>query len=270
MEPVPRNSPKPRESRFAAVAMLLLFGIPWTALTLTADFQSCRHAIEDTFWPQQQAEAPPDAPPPRSFMVIAMAMLPFNVVMVGLWLGIRYQVAPPAAGGARVFDDGRFVRLRLSGWTPLWAALVAASAAAFVLIFVVVFAFGPNRPLWALLTAWALIAAAGAAMYRRISRGFRKDDPDLLIDTFANTLTLPQAKRRPANVVIPFARIVSIDVEYGQERLSNGDTRDTSVPTITFLDADDTQRRESLVDYWGSLSSEQLVKWLRNRCLLAR
>ena len=54
---------------------------------------------------------------------------------------VLYRLFPVPAGGAKVSDDGRYVRVRLSLWKPLHSGLAVAGGLAFVGLFVMAFGF---------------------------------------------------------------------------------------------------------------------------------
>jgi len=78
----------------------------------------------------------------------AMFMLPFNLVMFGIWIAagesVYQRVARPPAGGAKIWDDGFRVRLRLSQIRPLYFGAAAAGGLAFTGVFIVGFGVGVN------------------------------------------------------------------------------------------------------------------------------
>jgi hypothetical protein len=194
--------------------------------------------------------------------------LPFNLVMLGLWLAIRYRVVPAAAGGARIREDGRYIRVRLSPWLPLWAAAIAVSAMAFVFSFVFGFGIGTNPSVWVALAAWGILFAGGAAAHSYVKRRLLESDPDLVIDTFGQSLTLPRSTERQNDVIVPWAKIVSIDLEQERKPGAKGNTGPAFIATLAFVDSDGSERREKLVDGKGESASRRFVQWLRERLLV--
>ena len=202
-------------------------------------------------------------------LFVMMFMLPFNLIMLGLWLailgGVRYRLSRPVAGGAKVIDDGRHLRVRLSPQKPFLIGVAASGGVAFILVFVVGFAFGFNAPMVVMVAAWGLILGGGGIAWLQVHRRLARGDSDLLIDEFRSSLTLPRTFGRQGDVVVPSGRIVAIEVAHEEKPDSDGDTHYRYVPVVVFTDDDGPQRREKLIEWRDESSAEQLVEWLRER-----
>jgi hypothetical protein len=197
-----------------------------------------------------------------------MFMLPFNLVMLAMsgaiLVGGRDLLHPPQAGGAKIINEGPYVRVRLSSWRPIHSAAVAAGGLAFFLIFIVGLGFGFNA-LIPMFVAWALILGGAGFAHNRTHRELARGDSDLLIDELQQTVTLPRNFGRKDDVVVPAKNIVAIEVEEVRKRDSDGDIRYDYFPTITFTDNSGSQRREKLTEWKDETSAEALAEWLRQR-----
>jgi hypothetical protein len=202
-------------------------------------------------------------------LFVMMFTLPFNLIMLGLWIailgGVRYRLSRPVAGGAKVIDDGRHLRVRLSPLKPLLIGAAASGGVAFILVFVTGFGFGFNAPMVVMLAAWGLILGGGGIVYLQVNRKLARGDSDLLIDDFRSCVTLPRTFGRQQEVVVPSGKIVSIEVEHVEKRDSDGDTHYSYIPAVVFTDDDGSQRREKLIEWKDEESAEGLVEWLRER-----
>ncbi|MCR4413558.1 MAG: DUF3592 domain-containing protein, partial [Thermoguttaceae bacterium] len=200
-------------------------------------------------------------------LYLAMFVLPFNVVMLGFWFAIgqavRHRLFPPVAGGAKVLDDGRYVRVRLSLWSPLFSGVAVAGGLAFAGAFVIGFAFGGGPPLLIMLVAWAVILGGGASASLFCRRRLIGGHSDLVIDCFGRAIVLPRTLARQVDLVIPVEKIMAIELESVEKRRAKGCTSRTYVPTVVFTDNDGLQRREGIVEWPFEARAEGLVAWLR-------
>lgn len=193
-----------------------------------------------------------------------MFMLPFNLVMLWLWLGIRDSVRHgqfrPVAGGAKVIDEKGSVRVRLSPLRPTYVGAAVSGGLAFMLVFVVGFSLGHNASVAPMIVAWGIILGgggmAGLYAYRKLARG----ESDLLIDDLRGLVVLPRTFGRQESVVVSSEKIVLFKVEQNEESDSEG-----YIPTVVFTDDDGSQRQEKLIDWNDEQSADELVEWLNER-----
>jgi len=202
-------------------------------------------------------------------LFLAMFMLPFNLVMLGFWIAlggeVRQRFFSPSAGGARVSDDGRCVRVRLSLWNPFFSGAIAAGGLAFAGTFVIGFGFGADPSLPVMLVAWGVILGGGAAVclygyWRRAEGG-----SDLILDEFRQCMTLPPTLGREEEVIVPFEKVVAIEVETAEKRGSRGNVSHSYLPTVVFTDDKGSRRREPIVDWPFEARAQGLASWLRER-----
>ena len=144
-------------------------------------------------------------------LLVAMFMVPFNLVMLGIWIGVRgsfhTRAAEPFAGGAKVLDDGICVRVRLTSLPPLTAAAIAVGAVSFLGVFIVAFGFGADPTMPVMLMAWAVILAAGLCRLpvsaEEIAAGrLRSGDRQRLPDCHSSLHSWSPGRRRGADVPV--------------------------------------------------------------------
>ena len=202
-------------------------------------------------------------------LLAAMFMVPFNVVMLVIWRGaggsLGARAAKPAAGGAKVWDDGVCVRVRLALMQPLTAAAIAGGAASFLGVFVLGFGFGADPMMPLMLGAWAVILAVGACAYLYRQRKLAQGDCDLVIDNFSQTVALPRTLGRQAKVVVPMRKFISVEVERIAKSDSEGSHFYRYVPVALFTDEAGSTRRERIVEWSSQARAQGLAAWLRER-----
>ncbi len=202
-------------------------------------------------------------------LFFAMAMLPFNLIMLALWImfggGVLCRLFPSAAGGAKVWEDGRYVRVRLSLGNPLYVGAGAAGLAAFLGTFVIAFGFGNDPSLLAMLVVWAGILGGGALAGLAYAGKTAQGRSDLILDEFRRCITLPATLGRNEELVIPAERIVAIEVEKVEKRRARGSSTHSYAPTVVFNDDDGSARREGIVEWPFEARAEGLASWLRER-----
>ncbi len=202
-------------------------------------------------------------------LFVAMFMLPFNLIMLGLWIAgggaFRYRFLPPPAGGARVSDDGRYLRLRLSPWRPFYWGLIAAGVLALFGAFVIGFGFRGSPPMPLMLVAWGMILGSGALAYLFQHRRLAGSHSDLVIDDFRRSIALPRTFGRHEDLVIPAEKIIAIEVEKAEKRGPKGSVSRLYSPTIIFSGNDGSKRREKIVQWSFEPRATGLAAWLRER-----
>lgn len=189
-----------------------------------------------------------------------MFMLPFNLVMVGLWIVVGHgafrRVFQSPAGGAKVLEDGRCVRVRLSRWKPLCTGAAVAGGLAFILIFIIAFSAGFNPPVPVTLAAWGLILGGGLIAWFYQHAKLARGDWDLVVDEFRQSLTLPRTFGRQEEVVVPVDKIASIEIERAEKRDSEGGVSRSFIPTLVVASDDGSTRREKLVEWRNEVSAQ--------------
>jgi hypothetical protein len=202
-------------------------------------------------------------------LFLAMFMLPFNLVMFGIWWAVgrnawgRLFASP--AGGAKVWDDGFQVRVRLSQLQPLACAAIATGLLAFGATFVVGFGFGGFHPTMAVMqVVWIVILLGGAAAYVGSRRKLAQGDSDLVIDVTAQQIALPRTMGRSANLVIPIRDITQVEVEQTETKASD-ESLPRYAPVLVFADKAGSARREKLIAWYDQARTEEFARWLREQ-----
>ena len=198
-----------------------------------------------------------------------MFMLPFNLIMLAFWIAgggtVLYRLFPVPAGGAKVSDDGRYVRVRLSLWKPLHSGLAVAGGLAFVGLFVMAFGFRGSPPLPILLVAWGVILGGGAWAYLSHWRKLAGGRSDLVLDRYNESITLPRTFARQENLTIPAKKVVAVEVEKVDKRGAKGSVSHSYIPTLVFTNDDGSRRREKIVEWSSEARAEGLASWLREK-----
>ena len=199
----------------------------------------------------------------------AMFMLPFNLIMLVLWIagfgGVYHWLYRPPAGGAKVWAHGDKLRVRLSSWQPLYTGAAVAGALSFAGVFIVIPRSGDNPSMPVMLTAWAVIIGGGLLAYLWHRSRLGPDGCDLLLDTLGHRLTMLATHGRKEAIMVPGENILSIEVEEVQKRDSDGDVSYGYVPILVFTDDAGSTRRERLVEWSDESRAEGLASWLRER-----
>jgi hypothetical protein len=179
--------------------------------------------------------------------------------------GVRSRFFPPVAGGAKVIDEGRCLRVRLSSVRPAYIGAAASGGLVFLLIFIVGFGFGFNPPIEIMCVVWGIVLGGGliASFYahRKLSRG----DSDLVIDDFRETVALPRTFGRQEEVIISAGKILAFEIEEVEKRDSEGGNLSSYIPSMILTNEDGSQRREKLIEWRDEASAKSLVEWLRKR-----
>ncbi len=219
--------------------------------------------------PHDPADAVLHAGLDGSDLLLGLFVLPFNIVMLGLWgvaTGTIYRrVARPVAGGAKTWDDGGRVHVRLLPIDPL--CFGAAAAIGVDIIGMVIFGtrigFAPTTP--SILIVFGAILASGAGAYLYVEGRVARGLFDLVIDDLARTVSLPQTMGREAEVVVPIQYISAVEVQQHEEKDSDGQISYGFTPVLVFADGAGATRCEKLVKWRDHIAAQDLAAWLRQR-----
>lgn len=207
-------------------------------------------------------------------LFMAMFLMPFNFVMLGIWycIGISFFGGrrPIVAGGAKIIDDGYTTRVRLSGATPLAVGLGVIGVGSFVCIFAIGFTEGFNPPLMAMCVQWVSLLGCGifaAAIWAmKLARG----DQDLIINETNQMMTLPRTCGRREPELIPMKKVRAIDVEQQVKPRAGAKANMAYTPTLVYDGADGATRRAAIKMSSRRIDAESLAEWLRERLRLKR
>jgi len=195
----------------------------------------------------------------------AMALTPFNVVMLAFWAGIWSRWRYAATGGARHLDDGFLQRVEVR-WRPLHKALLAAGAMALAMTFLFAITTQASPSLPTAIGAWLLITFTAAAVWMKTAPPFAAGESELVVDRLNETLTLPVLENRRSPLTIPWFAIVAIAVDP-----AGGTSKSRLyVPVALVTGADGSQSREKLTPPRAEWSAKSLAEWVRGQILKSR
>jgi Protein of unknown function (DUF3592) len=200
-----------------------------------------------------------------SDLFAAMALTPFNIVMLAFWAGIWGRWRYAATGGARHTDDGFAQRVEVH-WRPLHAALLVAGVVAFALTFIVAITSGASPSLPAAVGAWLVIVVTAATVWMKMAPRFAGGESDLVVDRLNETVTLPVLESRKTLLTVPWSAISAIVVE------SVGSTAKNRmyVPIAIVTGGDGSQTREKLTPPRAEWSAKALAEWVRGELTKSR
>jgi hypothetical protein len=202
-------------------------------------------------------------------LMLALFLTPFNVVMLALWTGLagaaRRRITRPPAGGAPIVRRGGRVFVRLPRISPVAAGAAAALGISFVAIFAVAFGFGFDPPVRVVTGVWMVVLAAAIGVYfwRKLVVG--SGAKDLIIDTDAGMLSLPQTFGRKTDIVVALDAVSGIDVERIVHHGSKGSTSYSYAPRLNWNSDDGAVESGRLVEWWDADRAEELAGWLRGQ-----
>src|SRR5262249_7476248 len=115
----------------------------------------------------------------------ALVILPFNVVMLGMWgLALGFLARGGRTPyrllyGLRISESEAEVRVRLPSLSPGAAGLLTLLAGPIVLVFVVVLCAGLPPPLGMMIVCWAILLGSAALIYRTVAARIASGKADL-------------------------------------------------------------------------------------------
>jgi len=211
---------------------------------------------------------PQDAVLDRSFESIPwfmlLFMMPFNMVMLGLWAGCGYYVwkglfgteDDGKIGGFELVNEGFQTRLKMGQGSPLFTGAVAIGLASFLAIFPIAF-LGMTNNMYALVGAAVVIGLCGVAgAYWQFNRNL-SGSGDLVIDRTNMKLIIPaQAFGSPTELSLMELNTV------GVKTLSDSDSTQYA-PTVTYVDVNQIRQEVPLCKWQDEDAAIELADWLR-------
>lgn len=189
-------------------------------------------------------------------------LAPFNMVMLGLWVGIggwlRDRFFHPAAGGVKILPDGMVTRIRLPQLSALGWGIATAGGLGFISVFIVGFATRMQPPLAAILPAAGLVYFGGIAVYFWQRQKINSGIDDLILNEPSRTLELPLTFGRKERLNVRFSDIQSLAVEKVAHHSDKG-TSYTYAPTLYLQDA----AAQKLADWSDERKANEFADWLR-------
>ncbi|MGO9110375.1 MAG: DUF3592 domain-containing protein [Thermoguttaceae bacterium] len=198
----------------------------------------------------------------------AMCLLPFNLVIVGLWIrvwgaSIRRTFGVPA-GGTKVWDDGARVCARLSPDRPLYIGARASGIAAIVVWCLVGYGLLDDS-MSNMLILWGVVLAGGAGGYLYQQGELDRGYSDLVFDDIAKTVSLPRTMGRRAVAVVPIQYIKSVEVEQTEKLDSDKRVTHRYAPVLVLADEAESTRYARLIEWSDQAAAQELAAWLRER-----
>ena len=191
--------------------------------------------------------------------------------MLVLWIGgagaIYQRWFPAPAGGAKVWDDGFNVRVRLTTMRPLYVGAAVAGILAFVSVFIVAFAFGSNPSIPFMLAVWGRNPGGGLLACLCNLAIVVQGGSDLVIDSVSQPVTLPRTFGRKADIVVRADKIHGVEIE----RLENEARKEAFPPLCPNYRVHRRRRIRAagkLAEWWTEGRARELVAWLCERLQL--
>jgi hypothetical protein len=202
-------------------------------------------------------------------LFMAMCLLPFNVLPLGILAAAGRRIWGRcfgySAAGAKLWDDGFVVRVRLPPAPAMFFAFLAAGVLAFIAIFPIVFFYGGVQPpKWLMYRVWPVVLGGAALVYFATKWKQSRGGYDLVIDATAGKVVLPRSAMRKLNLVMPLHELTSIEVHNVGLPGSRGGPFAGYYPTAIFTDTNGIRRPEALVTWGDPRRAEALTAWLRH------
>ena len=204
-----------------------------------------------------------------SDLFLPMFMMPFNAVMLVLWVGFAWTIGnwrrPPVAGGVHFWDDGYQLRVRLPRVSAWVIPLVWLAVSSFVLTFVVGFTSGFNPSLELMGVVWSFLLLGALTAYLVVKLRLISGRADLVVDDLNRAVTLPQTFGRKEPQTLIADQLRSLIVDDVERRGSKGSTSHSYVPTLIWQDREGLEHREKLGEWTDQARAESFATWLRER-----
>jgi hypothetical protein len=202
-------------------------------------------------------------------LALDLFLTPFNLIMVGGWHWLiasfyrRHFTRHVLPVGARLFDYGTELRVRLPRVPPFAAAAVTAGLASFFAIFPIAFLCEFTPPPALALGVQGLILGAALVVYVLSALHVYSGKTDLVIDLLDQALVLPQTFGRKEPVLIPFSDLAAVDVVTAQTSGSNSSS--LYAPTVRWHEPDGTTKEAKLAEWNDEHQAKDFAAWLREQ-----
>lgn len=193
-------------------------------------------------------------------LAMAMFLMPFNLVAVGVWFSIknlRRQSAGQPMPLKIVEANGR-TRICLGSLSPVGAACLALLAAALFVAPAVVVCAGSDVSIATMIASWLVVLGGAAFAARFTSRRHAAGSCDLVVDERDGILTLPTTPKRRDSIEVSFDDVRSVDVE------ARTDSEGNVVHAVIVRHGPDEGSDEIFEDS-NRLDAETLASWIRVR-----
>ena len=192
-------------------------------------------------------------------LFMGMFLLPFNVIMLGVWYGFFSHIGPgkPIRRWLHFAsrDDGLKARLTIYTTPPLLACGMGAAAAAFVMTFVVGFGMSVLPVFWLAALGWIVVLAAAILAWRAAFRWAST----LAVDRLSGKLEFQQSGV-PHTLAGTDVREIVVDSSSTKDSEGNVKNRYATCLVCPQTGIGGTEERIELCDW----SAEDLAEWVRD------
>jgi len=192
--------------------------------------------------------------------------LPLNVLTYTLWgamitrLREKSRIRP--AGGVRILKQPGETRVSLAETPAIAAGFYGSASAAFIAAFPVVIAGGFEPTLLLMKATWAVVLAAGGAVF--VWRALRNGSGiyDLRIDQASQTVTLPQTAGRRKPLTLARREISGVSMQRRASKSPSG-THFSYLPALSRSGLDvESQSTELITLGWSEEKAQAFSQWL--------
>jgi hypothetical protein len=201
-----------------------------------------------------------------SDLLLLLFALPLNVLTYALWSAMitrsreKSRIRP--AGGVRIFKQPGETRVSLAQIPALAAGFYGMAAAAFIAAFPAVIAGGFEPTLRLMKAAWAVVLAAGGAVF--VWRALRNGSGiyDLRLDQASQTITLPQMAGRQKPLTIARREISGVSMQRRASK-SPGGLHFSYLPALNRSGLDAESQSIKLITLgWSEEKAQAFSQWL--------
>jgi hypothetical protein len=229
-----------------------LFAFAWSVVFLAVDYETIESVLHTGLDGKR--------------LGFAMALLPFNLMMLALWNAIAQFLLklrrPIQAGAATISESGDLVRVRMTWGTPLSTGLAMSGGLA-ILGFVLTESVPTAASMATACVAWTVILAGGMLVAVKFQLSIARGNYDLLIDQRQRVLALSPTFGRSDKIVIPITDVRAVEVVAGRRRGSVN-----FAPSLVVSDSAGAVRKETLAEWPEHSDAAEFASWLRERLKL--
>lgn len=200
-------------------------------------------------------------------LLMALFLLPFNIVMLGSW-SWAYQLAtsdrPRVAGGAAVLEDDAGLRVRLPPFEALHAAGIALGGASFLAIFGVAFTLGMHPSIGAMSLVVAAVVGVTLLVYLPMRSREAKGEFDLVVSRATATVRLPAVLGRATPLTESRANVRGAVTVRHDIVDSDGDT-EARWRTCVMVGQPGHEQPRPIAEWTSERRAAELTDWLQER-----
>ncbi len=199
-------------------------------------------------------------------LLLLLFALPLNVLTYTLWSAmitrLREKSRIRPAGGVRILRQPGETRVSLADIPAKAAGFYGSAAAAFIAAFPVVIASGFDPTLRLMKATWAVVLAAGGAVF--VWRALRNGSGiyDLRIDQASQTVTLPQTAGRQKPLILARREISGVSMQRRVSKSPSG-THFSYLPALSRSGLDAESQSIKLITLgWSEEKAQAFSQWL--------